>query len=113
MQPLNAAPRLNAVLGRSWAWLLDQPEQPELNGQRCDRLRPSQVQRELDAALSRSVVVGCSLVEWRWDQRQGRVEGWLWQQGVLQRFRWWRHSGRLMLQEQLYCTMTAPLHVLA
>jgi len=53
------------------------------------------------------------LVEWRWDQRQGRVEGWLWQQGVLQRFRWWRHSGRLMVQEQLYCTMTAPLHVLA
>ena len=113
MQPLNAAPRLNAVLGRSWAWLLDQPEQPELNGQRCDRLRPSQVQRELDAALNRDELGGCSLVEWRWDQRQGRAEGWIWQRGSLQRFRWWRQSGELRLHAQLHCTPTAALHALA
>ena len=113
MQQLTIAPGFNAVLRRSWAWVLDQPEQPELHGQCCDRLRPAPVRRELDAALSRSVVRGCSLVEWRWDQRQGRVEGWLWQRGVLQRFRWWRHSGQLTLQEQLHCTTTARLHVVA
>jgi len=81
----------------------------ELTGQRCDRLRPGQVLRELEQALGRSAVEGCTLVEWQWNQRQGRVQGWLWQRGLLQSFCWWRQSGRLTLRQQLQCTTTAPL----
>jgi hypothetical protein len=113
MQQRNPAPMLNAALRSSWAWVLDQPVPPELNGQCCDRLRPAQVQRELDAALNRDELGGCSLVEWRWDQHQGRAEGWIWQRGSLQRFRWWRQSGELRLHAQLHCTPTAALHALA
>jgi hypothetical protein len=40
------------------------------------------------------------------------VKGWLWQNGALQRFRWWRDSGRLTLHEQLNCVTTAPLRAL-
>jgi hypothetical protein len=113
MQQLNGAPRLRAVVRSSWAWVLDQPVPPVLNGQCCDRLRPAQVQRELDAALTRHELDGCAVVEWRWDQRQGRAEGWIWQRGSLRRFRWWRQSGELSLREQLYCAANAALHALA
>jgi hypothetical protein len=113
MQQLSSAPRLKASLQRSWAWVLDQPLAEELNGQSCDRLRPAQVRRDLEAALSQSAMGGCTLVEWRWDQRQGRVEGWLWERSLLQRFHWWRHSGRLTLRQQLQCTTRAPLQALA
>ena len=113
MQQQRLVSGIRTVVEHVGAWVLDQPLPPALEGQCCDRLRPSPIHRELLRDLTQAGLVECGLVEWRWDQRQGRVEGWLWQHGVLQRFRWWRHSGRLMLQEQLYCTMTAPLHVLA
>lgn len=91
--------------------VLDPRVAAELNGQRCDRLRPAQVRRELEQALDRSRVEGCTLVEWRWDLQQGRVEGWLWQEGLLQSFRWWRDSGQLTLRLELLCTSSAPQQV--
>ena len=94
-------------------WVLDQPAAAELNGQHCDRLRPAQVRRELQQTLERSAMKSCTLLDWRWDQRQGQVQGWLWEHGLLQSFRWWRHSGRLTLRQQLHCTTTAPLIAIA
>jgi hypothetical protein len=51
-------------------------------------------------------------VDWRWDVQQAQVKGWLWQGDALQRFRWWRDSGRLTLHEQLHCRANAPLQAL-
>ena len=113
MQQQCSAPRLQAVLEQIGAWVLDQPLQPELRGQCCDRLRPAQVHRDLQAALARCAMDAYTLVEWRWDARQGRVQGWLWQSGQLQRFHWCRSSGRLTLRDQLRCTTTAVLTALA
>jgi len=101
------APRLKAALDRIGAWVLDQPLVPALEGQCCDRLRPNQIQRELLESLESS-----SLVDWRWEVRQGHAKGWLWQNGALQRFRWSRQSGQLTLHEQLRCITTTPLHAL-
>ena len=112
MQQQRPAPRLKAALDRIGAWVLDQPLVPALEGQCCDRLRPNQIQRELLESLEQSGLDGSSLVDWRWDARQGRAKGWLWQNGALQRFRWWRESGRLTLHEQLNCVTTAPLRAL-
>ncbi len=74
MQQQCSAPRLQAVLEQIGAWVLDQPLQPELRGQCCDRLRPAQVHRDLQAALARCAMDAYTLVEWRWDARQGRVQ---------------------------------------
>ncbi len=95
------------------AWVLDQPLTPALEGQCCDRLRPSPIHRELLRDLTQAGLVECGLVEWRWEQRQGRVQGWLWQNGLLQRFRWMRRTGQLVLCEQLRCTTALPLRALA
>lgn len=114
MQHQRPAPRLQAALEQIGAWVLDQPMPAPLEGQCCDRLRPSQIQRELLQSLERSGLAGSCLVDWRWgDARQARVKGWLWQGGALQRFRWWRASGRLTLHEQLHCITTAPLQALS
>lgn len=94
------------------AWVLDQPLPPVLVGQCCDRLRPSQIHRELLQGLMQAGLAEVGLVEWRWEQRQGRVQGWLWQNGLLQRFRWMRHTGQLVLCDQLRCTVALPLRVL-
>ena len=94
------------------AWVLDQPLPPVLDGQCCDHLRPFQIHRELLQGLTQAGLAEVGLVEWRWEQRQGRVQGWLWQNGLLQRFRWMRHTGQLVLCEQLRCTVALPLRVL-
>ena len=112
MQQQRSALGIKAALEHIGAWVLDQPMPPALEGQSCDRLRPAQVQRELLQDIHRGGLHDCSLVEWRWDQRQGRAQGWLWENGLLQRFCWWRSSHRLSLHEQLQCTTTAPLHAL-
>jgi hypothetical protein len=113
MQQQRPAPRLKAALEQLGAWVLDQPVPTALAGQCCDRLRPNQIQRELLESLKRSGLDGSSLVDWRWDARQGQAKGWLWQAGALQRFRWWRQSGQLTLHEQLRCINTAPLHAVS
>jgi hypothetical protein len=112
MQQQRPAPRLKAALGQIGAWVLDQPLPPALEGQCCDRLRPNQIQRELLESLEGSGLESSSLVDWRWEARQGHAKGWLWQNGALQRFRWSRQSGQLTLHEQLRCITTTPLHAL-
>jgi len=112
MQHPRPAPRVKQALEQISAWVLDQPVPLRLEGQCCDRLRPSQIQRELLQSLETSGLNLNDLVEWRWDVHQGHVKGWLWQDGALQRFRWWRQSGQLSLHEQLRCISTAPLHAL-
>ena len=113
MQQQRPAPRLRAALEQIGAWVLDQPLAPALEGQCCDRLRPSQIQRELLQSLEDSGLDEGSLVDWRWDVQQAQVKGWLWQGDALQRFRWWRDSGRLTLHEQLHCRANAPLQALS
>ena len=113
MQQQRPAPRLKVALEQIGAWVLDQPIPPPLDGQRCDRLRPMQIQRELLQSLETSGLKITALVEWRWDAQQGHAKGWLWQAGALQRFRWMRHSGQLTLHEQLRCINTAPLIAIA
>jgi hypothetical protein len=113
MQQQRSADGIRTALEHICVWVLDQPRQPALEGQSCDRLRPAQVQRELLHDLDRGGLHGCSLVDWRWDARQGHAKGWLWQAGALQRFCWWRSSHRLSLHEQLRCTTMAPLRALA
>jgi len=112
MQQQRPAPRLKAAVEQIGAWVLDQPLAPALEGQCCDRLRPSQIQRELLQSLEQSGFASCNLVDWRWDAHQGHVKGWLWQGGALQRFRWWRQSGQLTWHEQLRCISSSPLHAL-
>ena len=108
-----SAPGIKSAVGQIGAWVLDQPLSPALDGQCCDRLRPSQVHRELLQDLTQAGLAECGLVDWRWEQRQGRAQGWLWQNGLLQRFRWMRHTGQLVLREQLRCTTAQPLRALA
>jgi hypothetical protein len=112
MQQQRPAPSLRLALEQIGAWVLDQPMPPPLEGQCCDRLRPTQIQRELLQCLEASGLGLNDLVDWRWDAQQGHVKGWLWQAGALQRFRWWRQSGQLSLHEQLRCMNTTPLHAL-
>ena len=95
------------------AWVLDQPLTPALVGSAVDRLRPSPIHRELLRDLTQAGLIECGLVEWRWEERQGRVQGWLWQDGLLQRFSWMRRTGQLVLCEQLRCTTVLPLRALA
>ena len=95
------------------AWVMDVPETPELIGQRCDRLRPAPIGKELRAALQSNHHGNSELVEWHWDQRLERAEGWLWNNGVLEAFRWCRRDGRLVVRAQLRCTEKPLLQVLA
>ena len=108
-KPTSAAWR--AGLQRLGAWVLDQPLTPLLEGQCCDRLRPAQIGRDLTRALARHGLSGCTVVEWRWDQRRERAEGWLWSNGLLQRFRWQRQGDQLELRRQLFCCSAAPLQL--
>lgn len=112
MQQLRSDRWLHTALLRTWAWILDEPMPEPLLGQQCDRLRPARISHQLNAVLRRHGLAGCTMVSWRWDQRQDRVEGWLWQRGLLQRFCWWRCSDRLAIWDQLRCTSAAALHVL-
>lgn len=109
---LRGTHRVNTALQRSLAWVLDQPIAAELRGQCCDRLRPAGIRQQMQQALSRRSLGGCTLVEWRWDLQQGRVEGWLWQNGLLRHFFWWRRNDRLVLRDQLQCSAMQRLHVL-
>ena len=104
---------LAPALERISAWVLDRPLAPELLGQCCDRLRPAPVGLELRAALRAQGHGASELLEWHWDQRQGRAEGWLWQQGLVQHFRWCRRDGRLAVRAQLRCSERATLQLLA
>lgn len=112
MQQLSATRWLHTALERTWAWMLDQPMPEGLHGQHCDRLRPARISQQLHAVLGSHGLGGCTLVDWRWDQRQGRVEGWVWQRGLLQRFFWWRSSNRLALRDQLQCSVTPVVRAL-
>jgi len=112
MQQQSPAPRLRVALEQIGAWVLDQPAPLALEGQCCDRLRPQHIHQELLQSLEERGLEISSVVEWRWDARQGHAKGWLWQGGALQRFRWWRQSGQLTLHEQLRCISTAPLQAL-
>lgn len=105
--------RLHRVLLHVWAWMLDRPHPRVLNGQRCDRLRPARINRQLLDVLQRHGLGSCTLVAWQWDQRRERVEGWLWQRGVIQRFSWYRRIDELALWNQLLCTPTPALRTLA
>jgi hypothetical protein len=94
------------------AWVMDMQKPPALIGQRCDRLRPAPIGKELRAALQANDHGSGELVEWHWDQRQARAEGWLWNNGVLQEFRWSRRDGRLIVRAQLRCTAQTVLQLL-
>ncbi len=107
--PQAFSPSWTAALQRLGAWVLDQPLPPSLEGQCCDRLRPAQIGRDLERALARHGLGHCTVVEWRWDQRRGRAKGWLWSNGLLQRFHWQRHSDDLALRHQLMCQPRGPL----
>lgn len=100
------------ALTRFGAWVLDLPMPPQLIGQRCDRLRPASIGKELRTALQANGQGSSELLEWHWDQQLARAEGWLWQNGVVQQFRWWRRDGRLVVRAQLRCTPQAPLQLL-
>ena len=102
-KPTSAAWRTS--LQRLGAWVLDQPLMPALEGQCCDRLRPAQIGRDLMRALQRHGLAGFTVVEWTWDQRRHRADGWLWSNGLLQRFHWQRGSDYLELRRQLQCTI--------
>lgn len=93
------------------AWVLDVPLPAALIGQRCDRLRPFPIGHELRAALQANGQGTSDLVEWHWDQRLARADGWLWNRGVLLQFRWWRRDGRMTLRQQLECTTRSSLQV--
>lgn len=112
MQQLSAPRWLQTGLLGTWAWMLDQPRPVALNGQHCDRLRPARIGQQLLAVLHHHDLGGCTLLDWRWDPRQERVEGWLWQRGLVQRFSWWRSRDQLTMWEQLQCTPTPPLRPL-
>ena len=99
------------ALTRVGAWVLDLPMPPQLIGQYCDRLRPAPIGKELRAALHANGQGTSELVEWHWDQQLARAEGWLWHNGVVQQFHWWRRDGRLVVRAQLHCTEQAPLQV--
>ena len=94
------------------AWVMDVPTPPALIGQRCDRLRPAPIGKELRAALKANHHGNSEIVEWHWDQRLERAEGWLWNKGVLQVFRWSRRDRRLVVRAQLRCTERAALQLL-
>ena len=94
------------------AWVLDQPLPLDLRGQCCDRLRPGPIGQELREALRANGHGSSELLEWHWDQRTRRAEGWLWHQGVVHHFRWWRREGRLQVRAQLRCTEQARLQLL-
>jgi hypothetical protein len=100
------------ALQRLSAWVLDRPLPLELLGQCCDRLRPTPVGLELRAALQANGHGTSELLEWHWDQRRGRAEGWLWQQGVVQHFRWCRRDGRLAVRAQLRCRARGSVQLL-
>lgn len=100
------------VLSQVGAWVLDRPVPPDLIGQCCDRLRPPRIGQELRDALRANRQGQSQLVAWHWNQRLGRVDGWLWQNGLLQQFRWWRADGRLVIRPQLRCTEQSPLQLL-
>lgn len=95
------------------AWVLDRPLPPDLLGQCCDRLRPGPIGLELREALRANGHGNSELLEWHWDHRLSRAEGWLWQQGVVQHFRWCRRDGHLAVRAQLRCTGRSPLQLLA
>lgn len=98
-------PALRVALHHLIAWVLDQPVVPPLTGQRCDRLRPEPVLRDLERALRRCGDGLVALVDWRWNSQLGCAEGYLWQHDQLQRFLWWRASDRLELHGRLRCTV--------
>ena len=100
------------ALQRLSAWVLDRPLPPELLGQCCDRLRPTPVGLELRAALRAHGHGASELLEWHWDQRRGRAEGWLWQQGVVLHFGWYRRDGRLAVRAQLHCCERGSVQLL-
>lgn len=93
------------------SWVLDQPAAPVLHGQSCDRLRPSFLLCELEQALLRLDPRPMVMVDWRWDQRLGRADGYIWHDSQLQRFNWWRNSDRLELHALLLCTPIPALRV--
>jgi hypothetical protein len=105
--------QITQALTRVGAWVFDLPVPPQLIGQRCDRLRPAPIGQELRAALHAHGQGSSELLEWHWDQQLARAEGWLWHNGVVEQFRWWRSDGRLVVRAQLLCTEQAPLQLLA
>lgn len=94
------------------SWVLDRPLMPALLGQCCDRLRPAPVAQKLLLVLQDSATEPMALVDWRWDQRLGRVDGLLWQGGCLRRFRWWPARDQLVLTTQLRCSADQALRSL-
>jgi hypothetical protein len=62
---------------------------PTLQGQCCDRLRPSFLRRRLERTLPLHTEPGAALVDWRWDSVYQRVSGVVLQNNQLRPFRWW------------------------
>jgi hypothetical protein len=62
---------------------------PSLQGQCCDRLRPSFLRRRLEQTLPLHTAPGAALVDWRWDSVYQRVSGVVLQNNQLRPFRWW------------------------
>ena len=60
-----------------------------LQGQCCDRLRPSFLGRRLEQILPLHTAAGVALVDWRWDSVRQRVSGLVLQENQLRPFRWW------------------------
>ena len=60
-----------------------------LQGQCCDRLRPSFLGRRLEQILPLHTAAGVALVDWRWDSVRQRVSGVVLQENQLRPFRWW------------------------
>jgi hypothetical protein len=60
-----------------------------LQGQCCDRLRPSFLGRRLEQILPLHTAAGAALVDWRWDSVSKRVSGVVLEDNQLRPFRWW------------------------
>ena len=113
MAPGSSNRLLAPALKHISAWVLDRPLQRDLHGQCCDRLRPAPIGLALREALRANGHGNSELLEWHWDHHLGRAEGWLWQQGVVQHFRWYRRDGRLAVRAQLRCSERSTLQLLA
>ena len=69
-----------------------------LQGQCCDRLRPSFLARRLEQILPLHTAAGVALVDWRWDSVRQRVNGLVLENNQLRPFRWWPGSNRFELR---------------
>jgi hypothetical protein len=75
--------------------------QLQLQGQCCDRLRPSFVGRALEKALLAKQGPGAALVDWHWDTLRQRVSGVVLQNNELRPFCWWPMGNRLELRDAI------------